>query len=302
MDLSLFELVGLVATLLGIVASVIAIIQIRRPRGRRISYGMAEQPITTPLHAAGVVQVMYDNREVLHPTVLTIRLQAGGPGDIASSDFDDRRPVKLRITAEMVALLASSDEDVTVISSPKTGLTYVAVGPRKIASGSVIEVVLLADGRSPTLEVEDDPLINVALTRWFPAGDARRARRLQALVLVTSPALTALAVIGLKHLDAPPGMIAGMTAIFAMLLSGGMFLLVTSTREAVLSTRNAWSGRGADPVYELVATRKLLADLRTEIAVGRAEVAARQAIMMVEDGRNGADQASPPGFEPRSTG
>jgi hypothetical protein len=120
--------------------------------------------LTADVHERDDLQVELDGRRVNDPYIVDLLIINTGHKDLASTDFDGGRPVRIRIEAEIVARLKSSTENPTEIFSIEPGSTELRIDPVKIAVDDDYKVRLLVDGRPVNRpDLAGHPLIDTDL-------------------------------------------------------------------------------------------------------------------------------------------
>lgn len=120
--------------------------------------------LTADVHERDDLQVELDGRRVNDPYIVDLLIVNTGHKDLASTDFDGGRPVRIRIESEIVAQLKSSMENPTEIFSIEPGSTELRIDPVKIAVADNCKVRLLVDGRpADRPDLTGHPLIDTDL-------------------------------------------------------------------------------------------------------------------------------------------
>jgi hypothetical protein len=177
------------------------------------------------------VQVLFRDKPLHNPRVLSVRLTARGRRDIRSSDFDQSKPLALDVGVRIVGVLGSKN-----MPAPCEGTRFL-VGPALIRKRQSMTYTVLADGPGAHLTC-DSPLIDVVV-REQVKNDRQRASKLNKVSIYSAwiggGLATALSA-GISGVLRTPIPIAGMV-VLGILAAVTIGVSAIASSEAVSPTR-----------------------------------------------------------------
>jgi len=115
---------------------------------RKLTYVMlSDTPLLTRL-MHGKLEVRHEGVALKHPRVVTVQLESRGRQDIASSSFDQGKPLVLDLGVPIVDLLAAESDakGAAPASQMNVDTTALRIGPSLIKNRHVLTYTVLVDG------------------------------------------------------------------------------------------------------------------------------------------------------------
>jgi hypothetical protein len=193
---------------------------------RQLTYGIVQNTLllgpAIASEARSNLKVLFQERPLHSPRILSIRLVSRGRKDIRSEDFDQGRPITLDLGVRLVAFISA---DANPKPFPKIIFqgTSLEIGPDLIRRRQVITITVLADGAEPRIAC-DARLIDVNIqhqtyNRSLPSR--MKALAIIAAIVTAASAALAFATDG-RSLNAPPPPL----SVVALILSGAASALM----------------------------------------------------------------------------
>jgi uncharacterized membrane protein len=150
--------------------------------------------------ACGDVELHLDGKILNEPQVLDIRVANRSRRDIASSDFDQGRVLRLDVAVPVIKLLRFTSVPAE-FRPPRVEIdgTALVLGPDLIKRGQSFVFSLLVDGSTPCITFPETPLLNISIRRLeagVPGGSLKRRRTLVPITLALGLAVGVLLTLG----------------------------------------------------------------------------------------------------------